>query len=164
MSHPGQCLSAGNCCSSVPNCSAQPPPLTVHLPCCNFIYLCVCIEDSPLLLSTHSQFYVFSALKRVCPCVLILNPPPLLEFRRVTGVSSTGPTVSSRRSRGSIPHQTPPGLCHLLITLARGCRDSRAKDSTPLACPWASTTRYVPPYVCYIVYKIDVMCDLEAER
>lgn len=54
-----------------------------------------------------------------------------------------GPTASSHRSRGSIPHQIPPGLCHRLITLARGCRDSRAKDSTPLACPWASTTRSV---------------------
>lgn len=69
------------------------------------------------------------------------------SYSQGTWVSSTGLTVSSHRSRGSIPHQIPPGLCHRLITLARGCQDNRAKDSTPLACPWASTTRSVPPYV-----------------
>lgn len=68
------------------------------------------------------------------------------SYRQGTWVSSMGLTASSHRSRGSIPHQIPPGLCHRLITLARGCQDSRAKDRTPLACPWASTTRSVPPY------------------
>lgn len=59
-------------------------------------------------------------------------------------VSSMGQTVSSN-SRGSIPHQMPPDHCPLLTTPARGCRGNRAKGSTRLACPWASTTRFVSP-------------------
>lgn len=62
------------------------------------------------------------------------------------GVSSTGQTVSSHHSRGSTPRQMPPDRCHLLTTPARGCQASRAKDSTHLACLWASTTRFVIPH------------------
>lgn len=63
--------------------------------------------------------------------------------REVTQVNSTGRTISSPHSRGSTPHQTPPDRFPHLTTPARGCQGSRARDSTPLACPWASTTRSV---------------------
>lgn len=62
---------------------------------------------------------------------------------QVMGVNNMGRTVSSHHSRGSIHHQTPPDRCHRPATLVRGCQGSRAKDSTPLACPWASTIRSV---------------------
>lgn len=94
-----------------------------------------------LFCSPTSVLYVFLCINLKSTLFSIIHP-----YRQGTWVSSMGLTVSSHRSRGSIPHQIPPGLCHRLITLARGCQDSRAKDSTPLACPWASTTRSVPPY------------------
>lgn len=70
-------------------------------------------------------------------------------LRGVTGVSSMGQTASSSLSRDSTPHQIPPGRCLPLTTPASGCQCSRVKDSTPLVCPWASTTRSVFPHQLY---------------
>ena len=78
-----------------------------------------------------------------------------------------GQTASSSHSRGNIPRQMHPGRCPLLTTPTRGCQGSRARDSTHLVCPWASTTRSVnlqhlfllsiqhslEPYICAWEYK-----------
>lgn len=71
-----------------------------------------------------------------------------------------GRTVSSHHSRGSTPHQTPPGRCRLLTTPTRGCQGSRAKDSTHLACPWASTTRSVWLHPSIHALHQDGLCTL----
>lgn len=114
--------------------------------------MCICVNALRLHLICYSVFAVSSTsflLASIGALFLLKSTlfSTVHSYSQGTWVSSTGLTVSSHRSRGSIPHQIPPGLCHRLITLARGCQDNRAKDSTPLACPWASTTRSVPPYV-----------------
>lgn len=103
---------------------------------CIWRFWCLCICD---LFPENRALDVISHLKHVFN-TFSFN---LFLSREVTAVSSTGRTVSSHPNRDSTPHQTPRGRCHLLTTPARGCQGSRAKDSTHLACPWASTTRSV---------------------
>lgn len=112
------------------------------------VHICACV------LFLHSVYWTLN--EDLWTYHLFLKPS---SSREVTGVNSMGQTVSSHLSRGSILHPMPLDPCHHLITPDRECQDSRVKDSTPLGCPWASTIRFVMPFIHRSIGMVSVdMC------